>query len=257
MGAGRMSRRLAWLLAGAAVALSGCGSGSGAVTAAGPRAASRALTAAGPGAASRALTAAGPGAASRALTAAGPGAASGAGRARRGDGVPASLAASARPIGAGPRFRPGVRSGGSTRPPACASRLGRRYGVHLELFAANRVVLLAPGIGLRRPWRSAGGQITRARCYGPAATLDPTGVVLVRPGARLTVGDVFAAWGRPLRTRGLLSFRARGRVRAYVDGRRWTRTPPAAIPLTRHAEIVLELGPYVPPHRSFAFPPGE
>jgi len=45
-------------------------------------------------------------------------------------------------------------------------------------------------------------------------------------------------------------------VRAYVDGRRWTRTAPAAIPLTRHAEIVLELGPYVPPHRSFTFPPG-
>jgi hypothetical protein len=89
------------------------------------------------------------------------------------------------------------------------------------------------------------------------ATIDPTGVVLVRPGARLTVGEVFAAWGWPLRARGLLSFRARGQVRAYVDGRRWTRTPPAAIPLTRHAEIVLELGPYVPPHRSFRFPQGE
>jgi hypothetical protein len=228
VGAGRIGRLLVWLLAGAAVALSGCGSGSGA----------------GSGAAS--------GAARR-----GDGAASGAVAARQGDGVPASLAASARPIGAGPRFRPGVRSRGSARPPRCASTLGRRYGIHLELFAADRVVLLAPGIGVRRPWRSVGGQITQARCYGALATIDPTGVVLVRPTARLTVGDVFDAWGRPLRARGLLSFRARGRVRAYVDGRRWTRTPPAAIPLTRHGEIVLELGPYVPPHRSFAFPPGE
>ena len=117
-------------------------------------------------------------------------------------------------------------------------------------------MLLAPGVGLRRPWRTAGGRITRAHCYGALATIDPTGVVLVRPGARLTVGDVFGAWGRPLRARELLSFHTRGRVRAYVDGRRWTRTAPAAIPLTRHAEIVLELGPYVPPHRSFAFPPG-
>ncbi|MFZ0385715.1 MAG: hypothetical protein WAL22_08630, partial [Solirubrobacteraceae bacterium] len=140
-------------------------------------------------------------------------------------------------------------------PGRCGPALGRRYGVHLELFAANRVVLVAPGIGVRRPWRVVGGRITRARCYGALATVDPTGVVLVRPGARLTVGDVFGAWDRPLGARRLLSFR--GRVRAYVDGRRWTRTAPAAIPLSRHAEIVLELGPYVPPHRSFAFPRDE
>ena len=25
---------------------------------------------------------------------------------------------------------------------------------------------------------------------------------------------------------------------------------------SRHAEIVLEVGPYVPPHRSYTFPPG-
>jgi hypothetical protein len=145
-------------------------------------------------------------------------------------------------------------------PGRCLPTLGRRYGVHLELFAADRVVLLAPGIGVRRAWRSVGGRITRARCYGALATIDPTGVVLVRPGARLTVGDVFGAWGRPLGARRLLSFRVRdrerGRVRAYVDGRRWTRTAPADIPLTRHAEIVLELGTYVPPHRSFTFGPG-
>ena len=174
--------------------------------------------------------------------------------ARRGDGIPAALAAAARPIGAGPRFRPAVRGGRVPGP--CTPTLGRRYGVHLELFAADRVVLLAPGLGVGGPWRSTDGRITRAHCYGALATIDPTGLVLVRPGTRLTVGDVFGAWGRPLGARRLLSFRARSRVRAYVDGRRWTRTRPAAIPLTRHAEIVLELGPYVPPHRSFAFPPG-
>jgi dihydroxyacid dehydratase/phosphogluconate dehydratase len=31
---------------------------------------------------------------------------------------------------------------------------------------------------------------------------------------------------------------------------------PGAVPLTRHAEIVLEVGPHVPPHSSYAFPPG-
>jgi hypothetical protein len=28
------------------------------------------------------------------------------------------------------------------------------------------------------------------------------------------------------------------------------------VPLTRHAEIVLEVGPHVPSHSSYAFPPG-
>jgi hypothetical protein len=168
--------------------------------------------------------------------------------------IPAALVAAARPIGAGPRFRPPVRSG--SVPGRCSPTLGHRYGVHLELFAADRVVLLAPGIGVRRPWRRVGGRIAQARCYGGLATIDPTGVVLVRPGSRLTVGDLFGAWGRPLRARRLLSFDSTGRVRAYVDGRRWTRTSPAAIPLTRRAEIVLELGAYVPPHHSFTFPPG-
>jgi hypothetical protein len=190
-----------------------------------------------------------------ALALSGCGAGSGSVTARRGNGVPASLVASARPIGRGPRYRPSARSGST--PGRCGATLGPRYGVHLELFAADRVVLVAPGIGVRRPWRSVGARITHARCYGALATIDPTGVVLVRPDARLTVGDVFGAWGRPLRTSRMLSFRTHGRVRAYVDGRRWTRTAPAAIPLSRHAEIVLEIGPYVTPHRSFAFPKGE
>jgi hypothetical protein len=216
VGAGRVGRSARWPLAAAAVAVALSGCGSGSGTATATATAT----------------------------------------AHRGAGIPASLAASARPIGAGPRYRPSVRTAGSARPPRCESTLGPRYGVHLELFAANRVVLVAPGIGLRRPWRSVGGRITQARCYGALATIDPTGVVYVRPGARLTVGDVFGAWGRPLRTNRMLSFRTGGRVRAYVDGRHWTRTAPSAIPLRRHAEIVLELGPYVPPHRSFVFPPG-
>jgi hypothetical protein len=42
-------------------------------------------------------------------------------------------------------------------------------------------------------------------------------------------------------------------VRAYVAGRRW-RGPLGAIPLRRHAQIVLELGRFVPPHGFFRFP---
>ena len=87
-----------------------------------------------------------------------------------------------------------------------------------------------------------------------AITLDPTGVIRVRRGAHLTVAAVFRSWGRTLRRDRMLSFH--GRVRAYVDGRRWTRSSVSAIPLRRHAEIVLEVGPHVPPHRLYHFPPG-
>jgi hypothetical protein len=136
---------------------------------------------------------------------------------------------------------------------ACRAPLGRRDGVHVELFAANRVVLVAAGIGVRGPVTRSGGRITRARCYGDLVTLEPTGVVLTRPGAALTLADLFRAWGRPLSARRLLSFT--GPVTVFVDGQR-RPGPPGGVRLSRHGEIVLEVGPHVPPHPAYHFPPG-
>jgi len=42
------------------------------------------------------------------------------------------------------------------------------------------------------------------------------------------------------------------RVRAYVGGAAW-RGAVRDIPLHRHAEIVLELGAYIPPHSTYLF----
>jgi hypothetical protein len=168
-------------------------------------------------------------------------------------GIPSALLHEARPIGHGPRFHPPAT--GSVIGP-CRRRIGRRDGVHVELFAANRVVLLAAGIGVRPPFRVSEGRIAEAACYGDLVTLEPTGVVLLRPGSRLTLAAVFRAWGQPLTARRLASFRAsRQGVRTYVNGRPWTKAP-GAVPLTRHAEIVLEVGPHVPPHVRYTFPPG-
>jgi hypothetical protein len=130
-------------------------------------------------------------------------------------------------------------------------------GVHVELFAVNRVVLAAAGIGTRPPLRYSAGRIAGARCYGAIVTLEPTGVVLVRPGARLTLADLFRSWGQPLSSRQIASFRAGPgqRVEVFVDGRR-RRGAPGTVPLTAHSEIVLEVGPHVPPHSSYTFPPG-
>jgi hypothetical protein len=168
--------------------------------------------------------------------------------------IPRALLSEARPIGTGPRFT--LPASGPVAGP-CRPSLGPRVGVHVEVFAANRVLLLPAGIGVRPPWAKLSGRITSAPCYGALVTLDPTGLVLVRPGARLTLTDLFRSWGEPLSRTRLTSFSAPAgtQVAVFVDGRRWNAGP-ASVPLTRHAEIVLEVGPHVPPHSSYAFPPG-
>lgn len=169
-------------------------------------------------------------------------------------GVPRALILEARPIGRGPRFHPPARGPVIGR---CQPLLGPRLGVHVELFAANRVVLVAEGIGTHPPLRFSAGRIASAACYGELVTIDPTGLVLVRPKERLTLADLFHSWGQPLSPYQLASFRAGpgARVAVFVGGRRWFGAP-SRLPLTRHAEIVLEVGPYVPPHASYTFPPG-
>ena len=78
-------------------------------------------------------------------------------------------------------------------------------------------------------------------------------MVEVSHGTRATLDDLFAVWGQPLSPRRIASFR--GRVRAFVDGRR-VGGDPGAIRLRRHAQIVLAIGPDVPIHSAFAFRAG-
>ena len=169
-------------------------------------------------------------------------------------GIPRALLRERRPIGRGPAFSPPARGPvvGS-----CTRQLGPRDGVHVELFAANRVVIVAAGIGTRPPRTFSAGRFSGAGCYGDLVTLEPTGVVLVRRGARATMSSLFHAWGQPLSARRLAGFTAPAgsSVEVFVGGRRWSG-PPGAVPLARHSEIVLEVGPHVPPHSSYTFPPG-
>ena len=169
-------------------------------------------------------------------------------------GVPRNLVLEARPIGRGPSFHPPA-TGPVIGP--CMPRLGTRVGVHVELFAANRVVLIAEGIGTRPPRGFDAGRISSAGCYGKLVTIDPTGLVLVRPGTPLTLAQLFRSWGQPLTASRLASFAAAPgtHVSVFIDGHRQPG-PPGHVPLAEHSEIVLEVGPYVPPHVSYAFPPG-
>ena len=168
--------------------------------------------------------------------------------------LPKALVAEARPVGRGPRFQPPTR--GPVAGP-CRRTLGPRTGVHVELFAANRVVIVPAGIGTRPPRTTLSGRITSASCYGDLVTLEPTGLLLVRRGERLHVSDLFREWGQPLSWVRLGPFAASaGReVVVFVGGQRWHGFP-GAVPLAAHAVVVLEVGPYVPPHVSYRFPPG-
>jgi hypothetical protein len=165
------------------------------------------------------------------------------------------------PIGVGPRYHPPAAPARVLRgEPVGALRCGaagRRFGVHLEVFADGRVVIVPAGIGVAAPKARVGAFVRPRGCSYAVRTLDPTGVVEVRRGASLTLGHVFAVWGQRLSATRLAGFSMRrgAPVRAYLAGRRW-RGPVGAIPLRRHAQIVLELGRFVPPHRSFRFRSG-
>jgi hypothetical protein len=148
------------------------------------------------------------------------------------------------PIGAGTRYHPPP---GAHRVPGlhCARSHAPRYGVHLELFTAGRVVIVPAGIGIAPPRRRDGAYVRGGRCSYPVRTREPTGVLEVTRGSGLTLGQLFAVWGRPLP----------GRGRLYVDGTR-RRGDPATMRLRRHAEIVIEVGRHVRPHSFYRFPKG-
>ena len=91
------------------------------------------------------------------------------------------------PIGTGPKFHP----------PAATHRAGvrcaksKRYGVHVELFARNRVIIVPAGIDhpcMRTRW--------------------PVGIVELR--GHHTLGDFFRVWGQPLSRTRLVGFKTRG-----------------------------------------------
>jgi hypothetical protein len=123
---------------------------------------------------------------------------------------------------------------------ACAAP-GPTFKVHVELFVDRKVVIVPAGVG-----------VSPRGCAYPVRTHGPDGVVEVARGSGLRVADLFRIWGQPLGLKRLVSFSSSSPVRAYVGGK-LVRGSAGAIPLTPHAEIVLELGGYVPPHPFFLF----
>ncbi|HEV7808721.1 MAG TPA: hypothetical protein VGO80_23150 [Solirubrobacteraceae bacterium] len=162
------------------------------------------------------------------------------------------------PIGSGPVFRPpslslATRAAQSVGRLDCGARATRRFGAHVELFARGRGMVVPAGIGIAPPRIRDGAYVDGGRCHYPLRTREPTGVIEIAHGTRATVGDLFALWGQPLGRRRMAAFS--GRVRAAVGGRDW-RGDPREIALTKHAQVVLQVGPPIAPHARYCFPPG-
>ena len=146
------------------------------------------------------------------------------------------------PIAAAPSAR-------EPRGECAAGPVQGRFRAHVELFANRRAIVIPSGIGLRAPVLSPAGRVTSAGCRASLRTLEPVGVVDF-DAAGLTLRDLFKVWGEPLARDRMLSYR--GPVAVFVGGQ---RVQDLDVPLRDGAQIVVELGGYIPPHRSFLFPP--
>ncbi len=160
--------------------------------------------------------------------------------------------------GRGRQFRlPAVSAPVGRRAPIAGLRCRRahtgHFGVHVELYAHRLVVPVPSGIGIAPPQRRRGVYVLGGGCSYALRTYEPTGVVVVDVGRAVSLGTLFAVWGQPLSRSRLAGFQ--GRVVAFVDGHRWRRGL-TAIPLRRHAEVVLEVAGGVLPHPTYLFPPG-
>jgi len=116
--------------------------------------------------------------------------------------------------------------------------------------------LIPTPIGVGRAYHPGPGAVTGSAIHGMRCipgSLQRFGVHVEFFADRQVVLLLFAIWGRQLGTQRLLGFH--GEVRVYLGGRR-VFGDPQAVPLKRHAEIVLEVGGYVPPHRVYLFPRG-
>ncbi len=175
--------------------------------------------------------------------------------------APVANATGPRKVGLGPRFRPGPTGGLVARAApvdgmSCEPRARIVAVAHVEMFADGRVVVLPAGIGLAPPLRRHGAYVRAGRCVYPMRTVEPTGLVLLASGSTRTLRGLFDLWGERLSARRVAGFRAPagGRVSVFIDGVLW-RGSPGSAPIAAGAQITIEVGPHVPPHTRYTFPP--
>jgi hypothetical protein len=118
-------------------------------------------------------------------------------------------------------------------------QLAYHVHAHVAIFVDGQQASVPAGIGIDE----------QAKCIYWLHTHDNSGVIHVEAPSQqpFTLGQFFDVWGQPLSATKVLGNTADAthQVRAFVGGQPFTGDP-RAIPLTAHADIVLEFGPPFP-----------
>jgi hypothetical protein len=121
---------------------------------------------------------------------------------------------------------------------SCDAMEGNRIHIHQHLLILDHGKPVPVPADVGRP---ASGQ-----CLYWLHTHTPDGVIHIEsPTDRtFTLGDFFAIWSQPLNTKHAASAVATSKetLKAWVDGKPYAGDP-SKIPLTKHADIVIEVGP--------------
>jgi hypothetical protein len=121
---------------------------------------------------------------------------------------------------------------------SCDAMEGNRIHIHQHLLILDHGKPVPVPLDVGRP---ASGE-----CLYWLHTHTPDGVIHIESPANrtFTLGDFFAIWNQPLTTTRAASAAAgRGeKLKTWLDGKPYAGDP-AKIPLTAHADIVIEVGP--------------
>src|SRR5947209_17112701 len=121
---------------------------------------------------------------------------------------------------------------------SCDAQEGQRIHIHqhLAIFDHGKPVAIPQYIGIP----------SVSRCIYWLHTHTPDGIIHVEaPSDRsFTLGDFFAVWQQPLDKRRAASARVEKNqaMRVWLNGQPYAGDP-AKIPLTAHADIVIQVGP--------------
>jgi hypothetical protein len=164
------------------------------------------------------------------------------------------------PIEKGPGLAPASTTSTSKQVDGikCApiEQLAYHIHAHLQVYYNGQPRQLPAAIGMLGPvaQQTKDGPFYGAtECYYWLHTHTADGIIHIESPTQTiyTLGDFFDEWGQPLSSSQVAT--AKGPVVAYVNGKRWTKSP-REIPLNPHAVIQLNVGePQVPFHNvSFA-----
>jgi hypothetical protein len=129
---------------------------------------------------------------------------------------------------------------------------------HLTVFVNGAPRRVPFGIGIPDPQASptpAGPFVGSGSCFYWLHTHAADGIIHIESPVerKYTLGNLFHVWGQKLGPTEVGP--AIGRVTAFYDGR-WFRGDPRDIPLSRHAQIQLDVGQPLPAPAKISFPSG-